>query len=295
MWSLGKVIDTPEVSRVYVGSFWDGMLQNETLRDLFEREENDLYTKLAQLPHTAALRKVNDLIKRARLAKVHAILVDHLYNQMPYMFGHAKEQARLIDNLVSIYHEISREKNLPLGDFPDPRIMQERLRNKDFTTFKPVDPQKLEALEELLGTDLPKLLQLIPEEQSRCGVQSAAVSQVGGSPSPFAVLKVDGNDEQSVFQSSWMVPPQVSDYEGEFNSLDPVDGKITGIQAKEALIKSHLPSAVLHTIWNLADTDQDGFLSLPEFALAQHLIKMKLSGQDLPTHLPPEMVPLADS
>ena len=43
---------------------------NESLRELFEQEENDLYTKLAQLPRTAVVRKVNDLIKRARLAKV---------------------------------------------------------------------------------------------------------------------------------------------------------------------------------------------------------------------------------
>merc|ERR1719265_2669589 len=96
MWSLGKVIDTPEVSRVYVGSFWDSVLQNDSLRDLFEKEENDLYTKLAQLPHTASIRKVNDLIKRARLAKVHAILLDYLYSQMPWWFGHANEQKRMV-------------------------------------------------------------------------------------------------------------------------------------------------------------------------------------------------------
>eukprot|EP00442_Polarella_glacialis_P005824 CAMPEP_0115068208 /NCGR_PEP_ID=MMETSP0227-20121206/11837_1 /TAXON_ID=89957 /ORGANISM="Polarella glacialis, Strain CCMP 1383" /LENGTH=114 /DNA_ID=CAMNT_0002454399 /DNA_START=141 /DNA_END=482 /DNA_ORIENTATION=+ len=61
MWSLGKVIDTPEVSRVYVGSFWDEPLKNENLRELFEKEENDLYTRIAQLPRTASVRKVNDL------------------------------------------------------------------------------------------------------------------------------------------------------------------------------------------------------------------------------------------
>ena len=38
MWSLGKVLDTPEVARVYVGSFWDQPLKNEKLRELFEQE-----------------------------------------------------------------------------------------------------------------------------------------------------------------------------------------------------------------------------------------------------------------
>jgi hypothetical protein len=44
---------------------------------------------------------------------------------------------------------------------------------------------------------------------------------------------------------------------------------------------------VLHAIWNLSDVDKDGALTLAEFALAKHFIKMKLEGQDLPPTLPP--------
>jgi len=212
---------------------------------------------------------------------------------MPTFFGHAKEQARLIQNLTTIYHEIARSKGLPLGDFPDPKMMQERFADMDFSTFSPLDPKKLAALEELLAVDLPKLLKLIPEEQARAGVQSAALAQVGGTASPFAVLKVGGADERSVFQAQWLVPPDQSEYEAEFKALGPVKGMITGQQAKEQMIKSRLPSNVLHSIWHLADCDQDGMLTLAEYALAMHLIKMKADGQDLPTSLPPEMVPLA--
>ena len=70
MWSLGKVIHTPEVARVYIGSFWDQPFLYADNRALFEAEASDLIGDLQTLPDNAALRKINDLIKRARLAKV---------------------------------------------------------------------------------------------------------------------------------------------------------------------------------------------------------------------------------
>ena len=39
MWSLGKVLGTPEVARVYIGSFWDQPLRFDINRRLFEAEE----------------------------------------------------------------------------------------------------------------------------------------------------------------------------------------------------------------------------------------------------------------
>lgn len=74
MWSLGKVISTPEVVRVYIGSFWDQPFLHSENRGLFEAESADLFEDLQSLPRNAALRKLNDLIKRARLAKVNAHL-----------------------------------------------------------------------------------------------------------------------------------------------------------------------------------------------------------------------------
>ena len=48
--------------------------------------------------------------------------------------------------------------------------------------------------------------------------------------------------------------------------------------AKMELIKSKLPNSVLSKIWKLSDVDCDGFLAIEEFALAMHLINVKIDG-----------------
>jgi hypothetical protein len=288
MWVLGKVIDTPEVKRVYIGSFWDEPLTNDEQRKLFESEADDLYTQLAQLPKDAAHRKLNDLIKRVRLAKVHAHLIDYLKRKMPTMFGREKEQKKMISNLPAIYKEIAKDKNLPLGDFPDPEIMAQKLAGCDFTKFNKINAKKMEALENMLNVEIPKLLLLLPSETA--AQESAEMSQLGQTASPFAVMKVGGQSETSVYQSQWLLCPDMEQYREDFKACSPNEkDKISGQKAKAKMVESKLPSNVLHKIWTLADVDKDGLLDLYEFSLAMHFIKMRLDGQDLPLTLPEHM------
>jgi hypothetical protein len=99
MWSLGKVLQMPEVVRVYIGSFWDQPLRFDVNRRLFEDEAQDLFKDLQSLPKNSALRKLNDLIKRARLAKVHAYIIAELKKEMPNVLGKEAKKKELIKNL----------------------------------------------------------------------------------------------------------------------------------------------------------------------------------------------------
>jgi len=92
---MGKVIQTPEVLKVYVGSFWDEPLKTLENKDLFEAEERDLMNDLKVLPRQSAVRKINELVKRIRRVRVLAYLVSHLKAQMPTVWGKNKKQQKV--------------------------------------------------------------------------------------------------------------------------------------------------------------------------------------------------------
>lgn len=92
-------MSSPEVSRVYVGSFWDQKLQNSDNAELFELEEKDLMRDLAVLPRQSAVRKINELVKRIRKVKTLAYIIGHLKAQMPALVGKEKKQKKLINDL----------------------------------------------------------------------------------------------------------------------------------------------------------------------------------------------------
>jgi len=164
MWSLGKVMDTPEVARVYMGSFWDEPLHYDELRSLFEREQDDLYQQIEHLPRSSQMNKINDLSKRARSCKAHALLLEFLRSQMPTMWGHGDKQQELINDLGRIYNEASRVHRVPIGDFPDVNWMREKLMAIDFSNIRRLDTRKMAAVDELLRKGIPELLSMIPGE-----------------------------------------------------------------------------------------------------------------------------------
>ncbi len=49
---------------------------------MFKSEQSDLLYDLQSLPRNSAVRKVNELVKRTRLAKAHAYVIGHLREQV---------------------------------------------------------------------------------------------------------------------------------------------------------------------------------------------------------------------
>ncbi|CEJ00342.1 hypothetical protein RMCBS344292_14400 [Rhizopus microsporus] len=287
MWSLGKVVQTPEVMRVYISSFWTEKPSNcfEDCRELIEAESRDLLRDLKELRRNAAIRKVNEIVKRARLAKVHALIISHLKKEMPSMFGKKKKQEALLKNLDQVFIKIQNKHHLPAGDFPNPEKFKQNLALYDIDKFKSLKEDLIARVDDALAVDLPRLMSRFP-----MGNPELDKSQIN----PFAQPNVDAE-----VVKNGQLPPSFWDYTQLdknsympiFQSLRPRDGLVSGASVKPVLEESGLPTETLAQIWRLADWDSDGYMDADQFGVALHLIKAVELGAQLPDKLPASMIP----
>jgi len=161
MWSLGKVMMTPEVCRVYMGSFWGAPLKNKEQSALLMQEKQDLFNDIAQLPQNAVMRRINELVKRARSVKVHAYIIHYLRKQLPYTWGKREKQRRLIDRLDREFVMCARRYELPRGDFPELEpFRQALLEIKDISECQKLDKKMVKEMDKVFSIDIPNLLEV---------------------------------------------------------------------------------------------------------------------------------------
>lgn len=274
MWSLGKVIATPEVMRVYVGSFWEKPYKNLEFAKLFDAERDDLLKDLRALPRQATVRKVNELVKRVRLAKVHAYLLSYLRNEMPVIFGKQAKQDELISKLNEVYNIVMRRYNISVGDFPNLRKFREKLKLYDFTKFPKLNLALIEQADRALSDEIPKLIKMFPLEQQ------AAVDPENSNPFE------ESSPQERRMNALGITEEHARDYVDIFNNLNLVDGHASGTEVRPVMMQSGLPKEVLGRIWSMCDRARHGYLNEEEFVLAMGLITLVRSGKPLPEKLP---------
>ena len=107
------------------------------------------------------------------------------------------------------------------------------------------------------------------------------------------VLPVRLASRKVIIMDPWMIMPEErAMHANQFGSLNPAGGFIDGNGARGFFMQSGLPPMVLAQIWGLADLNGDGQMDLNEFSIACKLIKMKLTGYEIPPQLPPSMLAL---
>lgn len=230
MWSLGKVLGTPEVTRVYIGSFWDKPMQHDENRRLFEDEQEDLFADIQRLPRTAAVRKLNEMIKRARLAKVQAFILSHLRGEMPSLFGKQSKKEDLIEHLDQVFQSIHKARQVPVGDFPSCKAMREMLVEYDFTRFPKLQPHLLEAVDELLAVDISRIMKMLPREEEITKDKRIRGGAFGQSDhDPFSAKKDLTKSDYPATEDGWIIAQDSGRFDAIFEKLKPdYQGKITG-------------------------------------------------------------------
>lgn len=146
-------------------------------------------------------------------------------------------------------------------------------------------------MEDMLANDIARLMAMVRQEEAAMPSQTVKGGAFEGTMTgPFGHGYGEGASE-GIDELEWVVGRDKPTYDEIFYTLSPINGKVSGAAAKKEMLKSKLPNTVLGKIWKLADVDKDGLLDDEEFALANHLIKVKLEGHELPPTLPDHLVP----
>jgi len=308
LWSLGKTMSSPEVARVYVGSFWEQPLHTMDNADLFEQEEKDLMRDLAILPRQSSVRKINELVKRIRKVKTLAYIIGHLKSQMPSLMGKDKMQQKLINDLPSVFRTVLKKYNLAPGDFPDIQSFSEKLREVKFSEFNTYSPKQIEELDEVLTREIPKLMELLPSERDSPETLKAkmAANYIQEDAPEYVPLvsradrfgKKKVENEANPFGSTeenpdhWALQDSAERLKSVFESLGPKGGFLDTAKARDVLLKTGLSKEQLRQIWNLSDIDCDGYFDHEEYVVAMFLVDAVVQKKKpIPAELPLSVVP----
>lgn len=309
LWSLGKTMTSPEVARVYVGSFWEEKLQNMDNAELFEMEEKDLMKDLAVLPRQSAVRKINELVKRIRKVKTLSYIIGYLKSQMPALMGKEKKQAKLIEDLPTVFRTIMKKNNLSPGDFPDIAKFSAKLKDTKFAEFHALRDDQITMLDNCLTRDIPKLMEDLPSEKDtpeilRQKMGNATVVNRDGAnvPVPSRADKFGKNPDEDAANpfgygqedegNYWALQDSAERLYDGFEALGPEGGFLSPNIAKDLLIKTGLEKEQLRKIWNLSDIDRDGYLDHHEYVVAMFLCDAVIQkGRPIPDELPISVVP----
>ena len=162
MWMLGGVVASPEVPRVYIGSFWDKPFINAEMAELMEMEEGDLIEDLATLPQNNVMSKINEVCRRCRQVETHVHILACLRARVAgTMFGRAKLQQQLLteQGMASVFNEVRRKHDLSKGDFPDWQFMARQLQGYDFTEFYKPSKERSQKLKKVCRATLRRSAQ----------------------------------------------------------------------------------------------------------------------------------------
>jgi len=152
LWSLGKVVDSPEVPRVFVTSMREGPYRSSADPSnfgLFDRERAALLHELHDLPRDGLVRRINETAKRWRAVRTHATLCSALASQFGVIGFREKRQAQLLEELEQTYFSLAKQHQLNAADFPNPHRFRRLVASlgTKMWHWQPISDEELSAVD----------------------------------------------------------------------------------------------------------------------------------------------------
>lgn len=149
MFTLAKIVTSPtDLIRVHVGPLSVYRLRYPINQKLFQDERRDFFRDLESVHRSAAHRQLSKFLERARLAKVHAFIINELYNEMKPAWMKERKKLELCKNLQTIFNKVQRDQNASAEDFPDLKKMQISLQEFDFKKLSASKPELVELFDD---------------------------------------------------------------------------------------------------------------------------------------------------
>merc|ERR1712061_931862 len=106
----------PESNRIYMGSFWDQPLREGSHKMMMEKDMAILLADLQDLPNEVSEQRIQEMVIRIRLLRVHMCLMASLRAEMPWFCGKAKRKRHLLDNLELVIANVCEQYGFSKGD-----------------------------------------------------------------------------------------------------------------------------------------------------------------------------------
>lgn len=163
LWNVGKVFRTPEVTRVYVSSFWEKEYRFQDHRQLFDEDKEAVLKELHDLPRTSLLRKINSFVARVRRVRAHLAIASHIRGELPWLpmtLGLDGRLRRWLEpNLPRLFEETQRLRGLSSGDMPSMEAFKARLDLfEDLSKLPAWDAKAMARLDRVIDVEVPALI-----------------------------------------------------------------------------------------------------------------------------------------
>ncbi|XP_022647533.1 EH domain-containing protein 1-like [Varroa jacobsoni] len=258
LWSLGQVLGTPEVPDILLGSFWSrGARADSKNSEMFMANLKRLDAEIAELPCNSALRKLDQILRRARQVRAHGLLINFLKEHYPTVLKKGASSRLSTTELSEIFEQLVSKYKISMGDLPKASAMRKKLRWSS----------------DLHNCSAEKILSLLDEVNHFIDVDIPALLDMSQRKEPLHVKAIFGQQMRQVV-AEHISAQQHAKYEEMFNRMSSRVQAMNGVEIRAALQEENvsLDTATFTMLWNFVNIEKQEQLDKKLFAVFMHLV-----------------------